>query len=260
LNNLKSFDDVIINFEISGTGDIPIIFIHGWNCSMSNWKDQVPYFSDEHTVVTIDLPGHGGSGKNRLDYSVQSFGKDIKIVSSHLGLKNIILVGHSMGGPICLQAAREMKGNVMAVIGVDILANFESHYSREAMESLMKPLRENYDSRMYETIKKYFVKPGTDEDKIKKLAERLTPEKKEISINCFENYHLWINTDYRKAIMESGVPIRCILKDSSKANFDVNRKYEPTYEVEYIKDVGHFIMMEKPNEFNEVLKNMISRL
>jgi pimeloyl-ACP methyl ester carboxylesterase len=43
------------------------VFIHGWSCDSNYWREQVPVFKQQYTVVTVDLAGHGGTDGNRSD-------------------------------------------------------------------------------------------------------------------------------------------------------------------------------------------------
>lgn len=54
-----------VNLVDRGHGDPAIIFIHGFTCSLSDWKEQLPSLSESNRCVAIDLPGHGDSGAAR---------------------------------------------------------------------------------------------------------------------------------------------------------------------------------------------------
>jgi len=82
-------------------------------------------FAADYKVVTLDQAGHGESGKDRKAWTVESLAGDVESVVKDLGLKRVILVGHSMGGPVALLAAKRMPGTVVAVIGIDTLQDAE---------------------------------------------------------------------------------------------------------------------------------------
>lgn len=62
---VKSADGVEIAYQAEGTGKYSLVFIHGWCCDKSYWKDQLNLAEKGYQVITIDLAGHGESGKNR---------------------------------------------------------------------------------------------------------------------------------------------------------------------------------------------------
>ena len=65
-----SKDGTPISYEIHGTGEPALIFVHGWSCDARYWRAQTPHFSGKHRVVFLDLAGHGHSGMNRTKYTM----------------------------------------------------------------------------------------------------------------------------------------------------------------------------------------------
>src|SRR3569833_482683 len=120
-NQPKKVSDKGVNIAYSdtGTGDTTLLFVHGWAINRSYWSEQVKHFSSRYRIVTMDLPGFGESDKNRNDWTTRAYGNDVDSVITQLGLKKVILIGHSMSGDIVLQAAAIMPGNVLAIVGVD---------------------------------------------------------------------------------------------------------------------------------------------
>ena len=109
---VASADGVPIAWRAWGTGDTALVFIHGWSCDSSYWDAQLPVFAKDHRVIALDLAGHGASGLGRKSWTMQAFGEDVAAVVRKAGAKRVILIGHSMGGPVALEAARRMlKGD-----------------------------------------------------------------------------------------------------------------------------------------------------
>ena len=90
-NKAVSADGVSISYEVQGQGEPSLVFVHGWSCDREVWEYQVPYFSQNHKVVTIDLGGHGQSGLGRKQWTVQAYGDDVVSVIKKLDLKNVVL-------------------------------------------------------------------------------------------------------------------------------------------------------------------------
>jgi hypothetical protein len=107
-----SADGTPISFESYGAGEQTLVFVHGWSCDARYWRAQIPYFSQNHRVIVLDLAGHGHSGLGRTQYTMKSFGEDVKAVTEATGSNSVILVGHSMGGPVIAEAARLMPERV----------------------------------------------------------------------------------------------------------------------------------------------------
>src|SRR6185295_7436006 len=83
--------DVSIAYTMSGNGDTSIVFVHGWGISKEYWKQQQDALSSDYTVVALDLGGHGQSGHNRENWTIEEFAKDVGAVIDRLKLNNVIL-------------------------------------------------------------------------------------------------------------------------------------------------------------------------
>ncbi len=82
----------------NGKGKITLVFIHGSFINKEYWDKQLPYFSSNYRVVAIDLAEHGNSTHNRNEWTIHKYGNDIRKLIKELSLKNVILIGHSVGG------------------------------------------------------------------------------------------------------------------------------------------------------------------
>jgi pimeloyl-ACP methyl ester carboxylesterase len=116
---VTSPDSIRIAYEMHGAGEPALIFVHSWSCDRSYWKGQLETFSKNFKVVAIDLAGHGESGLGRKGWTIESFGADVSAVVEKLGLKRVILIGHSMGGDVIAEAARQLPGRVAGLIMID---------------------------------------------------------------------------------------------------------------------------------------------
>ncbi|MFA7675589.1 MAG: alpha/beta hydrolase, partial [Endomicrobiia bacterium] len=108
-----SKDGVPISFSVYGKGDVALVFIPGWSCNSSVWKNQVPYFSKKYRVVTLELAGHGKSGNERTVYTMESFAQDVVSVVKQINASKVILIGHSMGGYVIIETAKIIPDNVI---------------------------------------------------------------------------------------------------------------------------------------------------
>jgi pyruvate dehydrogenase E2 component (dihydrolipoamide acetyltransferase) len=89
-----------------GSGDPPIVFIHGFGADLNAWMFNQPALAEQHRTIALDLPGHGGSTK-ALGTAIDASGlaADIAAALDALGIERAHLVGHSMGGAIALAFA-----------------------------------------------------------------------------------------------------------------------------------------------------------
>jgi pimeloyl-ACP methyl ester carboxylesterase len=116
-----SRDGTPISYEVFGSGEPTLVFVHGWCCDARYWRAQVPCFSKAHRVVVLDLAGHGHSGASREKFTMKAFGEDVRAVAEETGSRSLILIGHSMGGSVIAEAALLMPDLVKGIIGIDTL-------------------------------------------------------------------------------------------------------------------------------------------
>jgi pimeloyl-ACP methyl ester carboxylesterase len=93
-----------VGYRMAGDGPT-IVLIHGLASSSATWRRVGPRLAADHTVVAVDLLGHGSSAKPRGDYSLGAHASGIRDVMVALGLDRATFVGHSFGGGIAMQLA-----------------------------------------------------------------------------------------------------------------------------------------------------------
>src|ERR1700760_3263700 len=81
LISAASVDGVNIHSTVRGSGPKTIVFVHGWTCDESSWREQVPFFEKNYRVITLDLPGHGKSGSpSKGPLTMDLFARSIEAV------------------------------------------------------------------------------------------------------------------------------------------------------------------------------------
>jgi pimeloyl-ACP methyl ester carboxylesterase len=109
----------LIHHVVTGTGRPPIVFVHGFGCALGDWDAQVAHLSPRHETVAVDLRGHGKSPGGAAECSVERYGADVAEVMRSLDLPRAVVVGHSMGCRVAVEAALQAPGHTAAVILVD---------------------------------------------------------------------------------------------------------------------------------------------
>ena len=254
-----SADGVSIRYQVQGKGTPALVFIHGWCCDRSYWDLQAPYFSRKYKVVTIDLAGHGDSGQDRADWTIAAFGGDVAAVVEKLGLDRVLLIGHSMGGHVILEAARRMPDKVIGLVGVDTFKNVENRYTQEQINEFMAPLHANFAGTTSNFVRTMFI-PNSDSALVEKIARDMSSAPPEIGIGELLGNVNYQNNGLTQALREVQVPIRCINSDMVPTNVEAAQKYAKSFEVNYMSDVGHFVMMEDPETFNQLLEETVKEI
>jgi len=105
---------VSLRYDRVGAGPA-VLLIHGWTFNRTVWERQVLALRDRHTVITVDLRGHGESSHPRTGYTIPAMATDLEHLVRALNVPHVALVGWSMGGVVALDLARRLGARVRAL-------------------------------------------------------------------------------------------------------------------------------------------------
>ena len=251
-------DGVQIHYETGGSGSPALVFIHGWNCDRSYWSAQLPVFASTHQVVAMDLAGHGDSGVNRVEWSMANFGADVAAVADALQLEDIILVGHSMGGPVALEAARLLKGRVDMVIGADTLSDVSLRYPDEQLAGMLAAMEADFSGTVESLVRGSFFLPTSDPALIDQIVSDMSAAPPIAGIGAFGGFARWFNEEVEQTLADIDVPVRLINSDYRPANVDAGQALTASFEAVLMSGVGHFVMREDPAQFNAIMAELLN--
>ncbi len=246
---VQSKDSVNIYYSDVGQGETALVFIHGWMCDSSYWQQQVDYFKSKFRVVTLDLAGHGQSGKGRRDYSIGKFADDVTAVIENLQLDKVILVGHSMGGAVALEAANRLSGEVVGVVAVDSFATGFLWPEKERIKEVVAPFKENFREETYKLVVNMFPEDA-DPALVNEIASDMSSGPEQVGISAFSHLLEWMAEDYQQIHESLSIPFVHI--NALHKNMPIIRD-----KIVFVSDVGHFIPQEAPDKFNEALEQAI---
>lgn len=253
----KSADGVAIHYETQGQGQPALVFVHGWAIDRRYWNAQVPVFARTRQVVTLDLAGHGQSGRGRQDWSVAAFGQDVRAVVEALSLEKVVLVGHSMSGNVILEAAKAMPARVVGLIPVDTLLDVDEVTSDAEVKGAIAAFRADYKATASGFMRKYMFTPTTPPALVEAVVKDATSFPPEIGVPVLEQS--WRH-DPRPLLKQIHVPIVAVNADKFPTRLDHARQYAPQYDALIVKGVGHYLMREDPAAFNAQLARAVARV
>lgn len=110
------FKNIQIRYKCAGSKENPaVVLLHGYLEALEIWETFVPLLSNNYFVVCVDIPGHGQSGNLGEKQSMDDMAAVVHSVSSHLGLDNINIVGHSMGGYVALAFRKAFQSELASL-------------------------------------------------------------------------------------------------------------------------------------------------
>jgi pimeloyl-ACP methyl ester carboxylesterase len=249
-------DGVSIVYSASGAGDPALVFIHGGLADRTFWEVQLREFAGLHRVVALDLPGHGESGLNRKKWGIPEFGADVKAVIEAEKLKNVIIFGNSLGGPVGIEAALLLPDRVLGVVGVDTFQALNVRITPEDARRRAESFRSDFDGALKQMVRSLF---HTDADPalIAEAESRMagtSPEAAHAIFLSFAGY------DVGAVASRLTVPLRAINGDLYPTDVEGNRKVKADFDAVIMKHMGHYPMLERPTEFNNLVTEIVDSL
>ena len=238
-----------IHYKSYGKGKEALVLIHGWTCNLDNWRDQIPDFAKRNRVIALDLPGHGQSDKPEIPYTMDLFANAIDAVLRDAKVERAVLVGHSMGTPVARQFYRKYPQKTLAIVIVD--GGLRPFGTKEMRENFISMFRSpNYKQAGMQMLSQ--------------MAPTLSAEGKERVNASFANTPQYVvvgamegmNDDALYGPDKINVPVFAILAKSPFWPADTEeflRGLAPDLELQWFEGVSHFLMMEKPKQFNDAV-------
>lgn len=250
-------NQVKIAYTDSEKGDTTLLFIHGSFMTKEYWQSQVDYFSPYFRVVTLDLAGHGQSGINRNEWTIQGFGEDVQAIIKGLGLKNVILVGHSLGADVMLEVATQHPAPIISLIAVDYFKQAGTELPQELRKQVVDNLKKDFPTTSENYARTGLLTSQTDSTLTKRI------------IKSYRIANPIMGTQSITALFDYPEREGELLGQLKWKLYLLNVAYTPTnkkllqkftgggFELIQLKGTCHFPMLEHPQALNEALDGVI---
>jgi pimeloyl-ACP methyl ester carboxylesterase len=262
---MKTFkrDNASISYHITGGGEITLLFVHGSYIDQTYWKSQVGFFNTDYTIVTLDLPGHGQSGTERKNWSVMGFAEDVVALMKELSLRNVVLIGHSLGAAVCLMAATMHPTAVLGFIAIEFFKNAGNPLPPEYQQqvsNIIKQLHTDFRNTNEQYARKYLLTPQTPAPITKKIVEAYRNAYQPMGIattpEIFDLYQV-----EAELLPQLKCKLYVVNADYMPTNEAALQKLSPNgFEVLHIKGTSHYPMLENPDALNKLLLEAIQEI
>jgi len=260
-----------LHFIRQGRGAPPLVFAHGFACDHTDWKFQLQGLEKEHEVVACDLRGHGETPGRPQECSIEHYGGDVAALTANLDLPKAILVGHSMGCRVILEASRLAPERVAGLVLVDGSRQGSGSDPAQA-EALARSaiLATGYEKFAENVFRQMFLEWSP-------LAEaalaRLKRMPAETGIALWTRMVRWDATELDGALAAVRAPLMVIqstwinperkrlplTEGQSSAWLDLIKSQLPTAVIHVVPGAGHFPQLEAPGRVNRLLAEFSSR-
>ena len=242
-------DGARIHYKSYGKGAAALVLVHGWTCNLDNWRDQIPDLSKRNRVIALDLPGHGQSDKPQIAYTMDLFADAIDAVMRDAKVERAVIAGHSMGTPVARQFYRKYPQKTLAIIIVD--GGLRPFGTKEMRDGFVAAFRSpGYKQAGEQMFTQMMGKLPSPEQERVRTSFANTPQY--VLVSAMED----MNKETLYGPDKINVPVFAVL---AKAPFwppdteQFLRGLAPDLELQWWEGVGHFLMMEKPKQFNDAV-------
>ena len=236
----------------------PLVFVHGFACTHADWRLQLEYFGADHPTFAPDLRGHGRTHARPEDCSIETYGADIAALLEGKDLKGAVLVGHSMGCRVVLQAYLNAPERVAGLALID--GSFQG-----ASHPVVIKDYPDFARRMFEQM---FLSPSELGTEIVERAVRLPQS---VGAALFPRMARWDAENMEQALAAVKVPLlviqstylnterkRVAIKAGENTPWlDMVRRQAPQARIEIVPGVGHFPQLEAAAQVNKLLSDLI---
>lgn len=254
----RSPDGVAIHYDVRGAGAPTLVLVHGWTNSRGIWGEHAATLSRTHRVVTLDLAGHGVSGAERVDWTMDAFGEDVVAVVEALGLERVVLVGYSMGAPVVLEAAERMPDRIAGVVFVDALHDPETTLAAADFDALEPQFRAGWGDTAF--VRAFAFRPDTPDSLIQYVAAMMPAQPREHWFPTVRAMFDWQGTELKPTLQRIEAPIAAINATATPTNVEAMRRYAPSFTVDTLEGLGHAgILLQRVDDFDARLLAIVER-
>jgi len=241
------FEGTRVHYLNYGKGDEALVLIHGWTQNADAWRDNIADLGKRNRVIVVELPGHGASDKPQTTYSMEYFARAVDAVMRDAKIKRAVLVGHSMGTPVARQFYRKFPGKTLAIVIVD--GSLRPFGDKAMMDQMMAGFRGPQYRDAVNQMMGFIGGPNLAAETRQRIntASMNTPQY--VLVSAFEGMldnSIWAED-------KINVPVLAIMAKTALLPPNAEESYRaiaPNLEFQVFDGVGHFLMMEKPREFD----------
>ena len=263
-------DSAHLYYEVRGSGR-PLVLVHGWQCSHLFWQRNVDELAKDFTVVTLDLRGHGNSSKGLHGITIKQFACDVYDLINYLDLKDVVLMGWSMGGPILLSYFNQFGQEQIKGLGLIDMTPFPFSpepwntqglhgYNMDGFNVIVQRLL--YDREAYlATFAANIFKDGKRPEGTDWVIEEFRKLPPWISSAIYSDY---LSSDFTGVLPTIDVPVLVCNADGPVFSAGIKQGEYIASQIPYgefvpFTESGHMLFYEEADKFNAMVRDFVNK-
>lgn len=249
---------VNLHYVDAGTGDPPIVLVHGWCCDYTFFQPQLDHLKSAHRVIAMDLRGCGASDKPAGGYDIPTLTDDVAALCREAGIHNAVVAGHSLGAMMCVELAARHPSLVRAVVAVDPGPLAITPESRAVFEEFVVALEgPDSDRARRDYIGGMFL-PDADANLQYRITETMCATPAPIAIGMLRGV---ISSNGLGALRLMSQPLLVIRCETGGGNDPARLlSLRPGITFGVTVGAGHFNQLEVPDQVNPMIDRFLATL
>ena len=239
----------------SGSGEPPLLLIHGMSCSRKLFGPQIEHFSRLRRVVAYDQRGHGDSDKP-MDgaYDTWKMAEDAAWLCQELELDRPVVVGHSLGGGVATALAARYSDLPSAVVILDSAFEMAPEVRTQLQGYYDTLTEEVYDDAVRTFIQERLFDDGDDPSLVESVSDVMAACPREIFLALGEGV---LNFDQKAASLEIQAPTLFVASSRPFVNLGVVHQLRPDWYLGRTVGAGHFHHLLVPDQVNGMIDQFL---
>lgn len=271
-----SIDDLEISYIKKGKGTTTLLFLHGLSSNADAWSKNIEKLQNKYTCIGLDLPGFGKSTIKSSKYTPSYFAEITHKFIQKLKLKNVVLIGHSMGGQASIKLALNYPNDIQKLVlvapaGLETFTEQTANFMKATYTANFVKLTS--DEQIKKNFALNFFEVPSEVDKM--IEDR-------ISIKKATNFNEHCNAIIKSVAGMLDEPVNSNLNEITQPTLVIfgrndalipNKYFNPTLttknvgeiatkniknvSLNYIENCGHFAQFEKFKEVNNLIETFV---
>jgi pimeloyl-ACP methyl ester carboxylesterase len=237
-----------------GAGGLPVVFAHSFAGDMSHWSATLDHLKSQRRVVAFDFSGHGNSPGAVGRYSYDELAKDIRAVADSQELDRFVLVGHSMGAAIAAEYAALHATRLKALVLVD-----PPLVPGAIPPEQIQKIHDSLDKDPYAVVEQFWKEQMFIDSRLEVRARLLAGLRKLPRTAAIELTKENFAVDSSFALGRYAGPKFAIVTPRNDAALSLH-KVVPGVSYTVVKGTGHWIHLDKPDDFNQALDAFLKQV
>ncbi|WP_327354721.1 alpha/beta fold hydrolase [Streptomyces sp. NBC_01304] len=254
---------ITVGYDDKGPTDgVPLVLVHGHPFDRSMWAPQLAAFSGDFRVIAPDLRGYGESDVVPGKTLLSTFAEDLAALLDHLGVRDFVLGGLSMGGQIVMECHRQFGARIRGLVLADTFPAAETEegkaWRRELAERLVREgMRGHADEVLFK-----MVAPDAAPEVASHVLRMMTSTSPEGAAAALRGRAE--RPDYRELLTRVSVPALVVVGRDDEftpvADAEAMHAALPDSTLCVVEGAAHMPNLERPEEFNAALGAFLARL